>query len=185
MPHPFNDSTEASFRELFDTYKNRLYGYIHAITHSPHSAEELTQEVFIKLWLCRDDLVNVINLDAFIFKIARNKTLNYLRKASYDEKLLRELQSHMITAENTAEQRLNMAEYQKLLAGAVNNLSPQRKMVYELSRQEGFTLEQIAERMDLSPNTTRNHLAEALKQIREHFIKNGSGTIALVYFLIS
>src|ERR1700761_6283752 len=85
----FNDE---AFKRLFDSYKNRLYGYVLAITHSHYTAEEITQEIFIKLWLCRDMLHGVENMDRYLFAIARNKTLNHLRKAAYDVKLLRELQ---------------------------------------------------------------------------------------------
>src|SRR5580698_965885 len=80
------------FKRLFDSYKNRIYGYVLAIARSPYAAEEITQEIFIKLWLCRDLLPQVENLDGYIFTIARNRTLNYLRKAAYDTRLLRELQ---------------------------------------------------------------------------------------------
>ena len=84
--------TDASFKRLFDNYKNRLFGYVLTIARSPYVAEEITQEIFIKLWLCRDILHEVDNLDGYIFTIARNRTLNHLRKAGHDIKLLRELQ---------------------------------------------------------------------------------------------
>src|SRR5882724_9837047 len=87
--------TETSFKCLFDNYKNRVYGYVLAISHSPYTAEEITQEIFIKLWLCRDILDEVENLEAYIFSIARNKTLNHLRKAAHNIKLLHELQGRM------------------------------------------------------------------------------------------
>ena len=83
------------FKQLFDTYKNRLYGYVLAIAHSKYVAEEITQEIFIKLWLCRDILHEVDNLEGYIFTIARNKTLNHLRKAAHNVKLLHELQDHV------------------------------------------------------------------------------------------
>ena len=71
-----------NFKCIFDTYKNRLYAYVLAVSHSPYAAEEITQEIFLKLWQCRDVLSEVSNMDAYIFTIARHKTLNYLRKAA-------------------------------------------------------------------------------------------------------
>src|ERR1700722_15479295 len=85
-------SCDDPFKRLFDSYKNRVFGYVLAIAHSPYAAEEITQEIFIKLWLCRDILHEVGNLDGYIFTIARHRTLNHLRKAAHDVKLLRELQ---------------------------------------------------------------------------------------------
>src|SRR5580692_8173228 len=101
------------FKRLFDSYKNRVYGYVMAITHSPYSAEEITQEIFIKLWLCRDLLHEVENLDGYIFTIARNRTLNHLRKAAYDTRLLRELQERGLSAgpgNNNVEERAMAGE---------------------------------------------------------------------------
>src|SRR5579859_7034779 len=96
---------DAAFKRLFDSYKNRVYGYVLAVAHSPYIAEEITQEIFIKLWLCRDILHQVDNLDGYIFTIARHKTLNHLRKAAYDEKLLRELQQLALPDNNNVEER--------------------------------------------------------------------------------
>ena len=70
--HPY--FSDESFKRLFDNYKNRLYGYVLAIARSPYTAEEITQEIFIKLWLCRDVLHKVDNLDGYIFTMARNGT---------------------------------------------------------------------------------------------------------------
>jgi DNA-directed RNA polymerase specialized sigma24 family protein len=60
-----------AFKLLFEKYRNGLYGYVLAISHSTYTAEEITQEIFIKLWLCRDILHQVENLDGYIFMIAR------------------------------------------------------------------------------------------------------------------
>src|ERR1700753_2701415 len=129
--------SDESFKRLFDNYKNRLYGYVLAIVHSRYMAEEITQEIFIKLWLCRDILHQVDNLDGYIFTIARNKALNHLRKAAYDEKLLRELQvlaAAVPLAGNNVEERTLLAEYDRHLRDALSLLSPQRRLVYQLSR---------------------------------------------------
>src|ERR1700744_6644741 len=103
--------TDESFKRLFDSYKNRLYGYVLAVAHSPYAAEEITQEIFIKLWLCRDILHEVDNLDGYIFTIARNRTLNYLRKAAYDTRLLKELQHLAMPQVNNVEERALVTDY--------------------------------------------------------------------------
>src|SRR5579863_7598535 len=111
-----------AFNCLFDSYKNRIYGYVLAIAHSPYAAEEITQEIFIKLWLRRDILHEVENLDGYIFTIARNKTLNHLRKAAYDVRLLRELQVRALSAGegvNNVEERALSGEFDRLLRDAL------------------------------------------------------------------
>lgn len=179
--HPF--FSDESFKRLFDNYKNRLYGYVLAITHSHYTAEEITQEIFIKLWLCRDILCQVENLDGYIFTIARNKTLNHLRKAAYDVRLLRELQERASSANttNNVEERAMVSEYDRLLQDALALLSPQRRLVYQLSRQRGLNHEEIAHQLQLSRHTVKNHMVEALRFIRHYFVEHGSVLVLLVF----
>src|ERR1700733_3010125 len=135
-----DEMDEDRFKLLFEAYKNRLYGYVLAITHSIYIAEEITQEIFVKLWLCRDILNQVENLDGYIFTIARNKTLNHLRKAAYALRFLKELQEQGLSAGpgNNVEERAMAGEYDQLLQGALALLSPQRRLVYVMSRQRGL-----------------------------------------------
>lgn len=174
-----------SFKCLFDNYKNRVYGYVLTITRSPYAAEEITQEIFIKLWLSRDILVGVENIDGYIFATARNKTLNYLRKAAYDVRLLRELQERAApeTGNNNVEERAMSSEYDRLLQDALALLSPQRRLVYQLSRERGLNHEEIANHLQLSRNTVKNHMVEALRFIRHYLGEHGSVLVILAAFL--
>lgn len=176
-------SSASSFKRLFDSYKNRVYGYVLAIAHSPYAAEEITQEIFIKLWLCQDILHEVDNLDGYIFTIARNRTLNYLRKAAYDTRLLRELQDRAMPQYNNVEDRAVVSEYEQLLRDALSRLSPQRRRVYQLSRDGGMNHEEIAEQLHLSRNTVKNHMVEALRFIRSYLGQHGS-LLVVIFFLL-
>lgn len=178
----FNDET---FKRLFDNYKNRLYGYVLAIARSPYTAEEITQEIFIKLWLCRDILHEVDNLDGYIFTIARNKTLNHLRKAAHDVKLLRELQERAMPENNNVEERALLTEYDRLLRDALALLSPQRRLVYQLSRDRGLNHEEIARHLQLSRNTVKNHMVEALRHLRHYLGEHGSVLMIVSLFLLN
>lgn len=174
--------SDESFKCLFDNYKNRLYGYVLTITRSHYTAEEITQEIFVKLWLCRETLHEVDNLDGYIFTIARNKTLNHLRKAAYDVRLRRELQERALSADrsNNVEERTLVSEYDRLLQDALAHLSPQRRLVYVMSRQRGLNHEEIAHQLQLSRHTVKNHLVEALRFLRHYFVEHGSVLVVLL-----
>jgi RNA polymerase sigma-70 factor (family 1) len=175
--------SEADFRKLFDTYKNRVFGYVYTIVKSHHQAEEITQELFIKLWTSRELLAQVDNLDHYIMVMARNRTINFLRKKLSDEKGLQELTQQMTRTETSTPDKLLEDEYARLLATAIDGLSPQRKQVYQLSREQGLNLDQIAGHLGISPNTAKNHLVEALRQIREQLAKHGIGMLLLFIVL--
>ncbi|MBS1533389.1 MAG: RNA polymerase sigma-70 factor [Bacteroidetes bacterium] len=174
-----------SFEAIFHRYKNRVYSYALAIVKSEENAEEVTQEIMIKLWLCREMLDQVDNLDAYVYVIARNKSLNHLRKAAYDMKLMNELKSFIPEEHNNVDDRISVRDHELLLQNAVNSLSPQRKQVYHLSRVEGLSHDEIADRLHLSKQTVKNHLVEALKLIRTHLYKSGGVAIVLTAFMVA
>jgi len=146
---------------------------VYAIAKSTYAAEEITQEIFIKLWTNQDLLKNVNNIDGYIYKITKNYSLNYLRKVASDSRLSDQLMKVAVISENITESRVHESEYRELIANALNELSPQRKLVYTLNREEGLNYNEIAEQLDLSKNTVKNHLFAALDFIRTHLIKNG------------
>jgi RNA polymerase sigma-70 factor (ECF subfamily) len=171
---------ENIFRQLYDGYKNRLYGYILTIVHVGDAAEEITQEVFIKIWMRRDKLNDLINPENYIFTIARNKTLNYLRKAANDKRLLGELQSRMKQEANNVEEQIQFSEHQKLIEEALSQLSPQRSLVFRLSRYQGLDHEEIAQKLHLSKNTIKNHLVAALGFIRAYLVRHDVTLLLLI-----
>jgi RNA polymerase sigma-70 factor (ECF subfamily) len=170
------------FKCLFDIYKSRIFAYALALTHSPFLAEEITQEIFIKLWLCRNTLDTVQDLDAYIFRMARNKTLNYLRRAAHESRILQELQRRMIPESNPVEDQATAADRRRLLHEAITRLPSQRRLVYQLSRDQGLNHREIASRLHLSPNTVRNHLVIALKSIRKYLDTLNTVLVLLLAF---
>lgn len=175
------------FNAIFDKYKSRIYAYVLAISKSEYVAEEITQEIFIKIWVARDQLDEIKNLDGYIFKIAKNLSLNYLRKIAYNESMSSEL-VRLATRDgsSSAETKFNLFEYNKLINEAVNSLSPQRKLVYKLSREQELSYDEIALELKLSKNTVKNHHLTAIGVVRSFLVKNGiSATMITFAFLLS
>lgn len=177
-------TADDAFRTLFETYKSRLYGYTLSLTHSAYIAEEITQEIFIKLWLCREQLAEIENIDGYIFAMARNKILNHIRKAANDKKLMAKLLQAMVAENNNVEEYVMAADYNKSINEALGMLSSQPRLVYQLSRQQGLNHEEIAETLHLSRNTVKNHLVTALRIIRKSIEKNASSIILFLSCLL-
>jgi len=158
---------EETFDSLFETYKERLFGYILAVAHSRYLAEEITQEIFLKLWLCRNELHRVENLESYLFAIARNKMLNHLRKANYDEKLIDELKSRMKPLSNDVEEQISLSESDRLVQEAITLLSPQRQLVYRLSRNQGLDHRQVADVLHIAHDAARKRYSRALAALEQ------------------
>lgn len=172
---------EEHFNCLYKEYRNRIFGYVLTIIHSSYEAEEITQEIFIKLWSFREKIDQIENIDRYIFSMARNKTLNYIRKAAYDAYILNQLQSAMKAACNNVEDRLEEKDCEETLEEAIALLSPQRRLVFRLSKQQGYKLEEIASELNLSRNTVKNHLAFALRYIKTYLTKHGITLLLLLW----
>jgi RNA polymerase sigma-70 factor (ECF subfamily) len=164
---------EEIFTNLFYTCRERLFGYVLSVSHSHYAAEEITQEIFLRLWLMRRELEKIDNAEAYLFTVAKNKLLNYLRKAQYDNRLSNELKSRMHPVSNEVEEHLSMSESHRLIQEAITLLSPQRQLVYRLSRLQGLNHQQIARKMKLSRHTVKNHLVQSLRFIRSYLDNNG------------
>lgn len=169
---------ESAFKYVFECYRKRIYGIALKMLKSEHEAEGIVQEVFLSLWLNRAKLPDIRDPEAYLFTITYNTIYAYLKKTSRNQKLLNDLIDRMAGIQNTTEEILSGRETQKLINEAVQQLPPQQRIVFQLSKQNDLSYEEIARQMHLSKNTVRNHLAEAMKTIRL-FLRSTAGLLSL------
>jgi RNA polymerase sigma-70 factor (family 1) len=136
------------------------------ITEEEAEAEELTQDVFLKIWSGRHLLRDVENADGYLFVMARNASLDAIQKRTSESNMRIHLQTRNPSSENSTELEIDLNETGKLLEQAVRNLPPQQETIYRLSKEEGLTRQEIASRLHISENTVRNHLAAAIQSIK-------------------
>lgn len=178
------DINEQRFKILFERFKKPVHDYIRTITGSDELAEEIAQEVFIRLWRKMGSYDEIENIDFYIFRIARNECMRYFKKAAVETHMLQELQKRMSAENNNVSEYINFKETEGLLDKAIASLSPQRQKVYLLSRRQGLRIEEIAAEMQISYNTVRNHLVEALRQIRHYYLEHLSVAVLLISQLL-
>tara|TARA_Y100000588_G_C13640343_1_gene663464 strand:+ start:46 stop:600 length:555 start_codon:yes stop_codon:yes gene_type:complete len=144
-------------------YHTRIFNFCYTIIGSRQEAEELSQDVFLKIWSTRDRIDPNMSLEGLIFTVAKNLTLNKIRD---NKKLLQldTIQDHDCIVENTMEEVLFNSmhdEFKRL----VKLMPERRRMIFELSRFEGLGNKEIAERMGISINTVEGQMRKALKFI--------------------
>ena len=173
----------SDFNKLYDLYADRLYGFAYNLTHSSEMAEEIVQEVFLKIWQMREHLSPEYSFRSFLFTIAKNKFLNDLRNRltllSYDE-YITQLDDATERGENSTESEFNFNELNEQVLQSKDKLSKRQKMIFEMSKEEGLSNQEIALKLGISEQSVRNQLSSALKVLREELIKNGF-SIALFY----
>ena len=158
---------ELAFASLFEHYRNRIYGIAFKLTHSTTIAEEIVQDVFLKIWLKRADLMEIQNFSAYLFIVTRNDVYKVLKQIARDFKttLLTDENQSLANNASTAD-LLVEKEYSLLLKKAIDRLPNQQKQVYTLIKEQGLKREEVAGLLHLQPETIKFHLAQAMKNIR-------------------
>jgi len=157
---------EEAFRKLFDRFSGIVYHKAFHILKSPVLAEDVIQEVFIKLWLNRTKMEEIRDIKAYLSILTRNHIFNMLRKQAYHDQLVEELSQDRHADTATALETLAIKDLHERIIQIVTTLPPQRKRVYELSRSEGLKNEEIARTLGISAETVKKHLSEAMKTLR-------------------
>jgi len=170
---------ENAFAQLYFHYKDRIYAISVKLCGSVEVGEDMVQEVFLKIWINRDKLLGIEHFRAYLYTIARNHVIRYLKKLALNmEGLNGEMDS---VIRSNSETNLIEKEYQKTLQEAIKSLSSQQAIVYRLSREEGLKREEIAAQMGISPETVKTHLAQALKHIRAFCLARLDLLLLLIY----
>lgn len=172
MMQSASNGDEASFVKLFYLYRNKLYSYSLRITESPELAEDMVQDVFLKLWKNRSQLDKVEHFGAFIFKMVQNQAVNAFKRMANETLILSEMQNEVDVYKAGPEQNIEYKEVQFLINSVVKKLPPQQNLVFKLSREQGLKHHEIAHLLKISPYTVKNHLVVALQTVRENLRRN-------------
>lgn len=156
--------SHVAFRGLFMKYFPKVKYFIGHLTKTESIAEELAQDVFMSLWENREQLGSIESFSSYVYRMAKNRALNYLRRKYLEESYLEEYEGE---TELTIEGDLYAREMELLEQLTVSRMPRKRKAIYEMSRKDGLTNDEIATRMGISKKTVENHLNLALKEIRK------------------
>lgn len=178
------DGDEAAFRMLYDRYRKRIYGLGLFITKSESLAQELLQDVFLKVWEKREQLRDVVYFNAWLRTVARNTAINYLRAQSVEKLGLSHLPPEKAIVSDT-ENEIADREYTRMLETAVNLLPPQQRKVFILHRREGLPHEEVASHLHISVYTSKKYMKLALRSIRLFIGHRMDSANLLILFLIS
>jgi RNA polymerase sigma-70 factor (family 1) len=171
---------QRAFSNLFDAYFKQLGEYVYKLTESIEVTEEIVHDVFIKIWIKREILVDLDNFSHYLFILSKNQTLNHLRKKANDEVRQLEWLKEFKEEAYLMDDYPVIEEYRALMDIAVEKLPPQQKKVYKLSREGRLKHDEIAKMLDISPETVKKHIKLALRFIKNELSSQNDPTIILI-----
>lgn len=171
-----------AFHVIFERYAPRIYNFALSYLRNEQDAEELVQDVFLRIWEKKEQLDKSKNLKSFIFKIAVNTIYDLIRRRNIEE-AFRDFVRH--DYEPGIENTWHTVIFEEMLANVnelVKEMPAQRQKIFRLSRVEGLPNDTIARKLNLSKRTVENQLYRALSFLKKHFDKES--VFALLFFYL-
>jgi len=175
--HPYDEKAllfrlaagdEDAFASLYHHYQASLDLFLTRFVKSPQLAEDLSQEIFLKIWEQREKLRELMSFRAFLFIVARNYTLNILHKAGRSSAAMGEITRHALSqhTQSPTEDAVLSREYQEFLDRTIKSLPPRAREVFRLCRQQQLSYEEVAAQLGISRNSVKNHMVHSMKILR-------------------
>ncbi|WP_158868276.1 RNA polymerase sigma factor [Maribellus comscasis] len=168
----FSEGNMEAFDYLYFKYCHRLQQFVYGLLKTESDAEEIVQEIFVKLWINRASLKDYNAFESYLFSIAYNSTLGYLRKKAKEKKYIEYIKSiQVISEEATAENKLDLSIFNEKLEEAINCMPPRQREVFRLKHKEHFSYKEIAQKLNISVNTVENHIAKSHRFLKQELNK--------------
>lgn len=161
------------FTSLYELYAPRLYAFVFSLTHSETQAKDIVQETFIKIWIGREQIRLDTSFKSYLFTVARNQLLNEFRKqinqtVCMDDVIFVDCEN---LSDNNVERELSLGEFNNQLSHAKQKLTPRQRELFELNKEQGIPIAELAKRSAISEQSVRNQLSQALHVLRNEMKK--------------
>lgn len=168
-----------AFEKIYHLYKRKMIVAALRLLKSPELAEELVQNLFLKIWEQRLRIDVNQSLNAYLYKVAKNMAYDTFRKISRD----RQLQEHLIKATaivyDHVDDYIYNKENKRQLSDAISLLPPQQQKVFTLCKLEEKSYEEVGQLLNITTGTVNNHLTRANQSIREYFLNRSREGVAI------
>ena len=170
-----------AFDSIYNKYCKRLFGFVLRYIKQEEDAEEIVQEVFIKVWEARTKIDIYTSFESFLFTIAYNSTISLLRKRVNETKYFEHLKSlqQVISSDDIIDE-ISYKELNEKIELSLNQLTARQKQIFQLSRDEGLTHSEIAEKLNISPNTVKNHMVAALAFLKSKIVSSSMTNLLFI-----
>ena len=177
------DNDQEAFNVLYWKYHSAIYYNVLKLTRDNIIAEDLVQEVFIALWKKRSTLDPEQDILGWLFVVSYNKSISHLKQKLKESSVHANLQQPVEEKIDAGEELVNAQV--TILEKAIEQLSPQKRKVFELCKLQSRTYEEAAEELKLSKHTVKEYLSGAVISIKEYIKQHPEYSAILLYAVLS
>ena len=171
-----------AFRALYSHWEPTLSSFIFQVTRSKVITAEIVQDVFLKIWMTRESLVEVKDFKAYLFVISKNRAINALKKSLADLERMKKYANEVPFNEQPEEDDDAQLHF-SLIDEAIDQLSPRQKEIFLLHRHERYSYREISEHLGIGKESVKTHLSLAIKSIKNYIETKISLIILLIDFI--
>lgn len=164
------EGDKIAFKLLYDQYWQQLYAVALQWLKSTWKAQDVVQEVFYKIWQRREKITEIRDLKAYLVVMARNEIFSSLKSPSALQISVERIPDILADNSPSPDQTLRLKHAEASILEAVQNLPPRQQQIFKLTRMEGLSHEEIAQRLGVSKETVSNHATRALLNLRKSLI---------------
>lgn len=173
---------DSAMDELFNYYYPRLYNFSRSFLKMEDGIDDLLQEVFVKLWQKRKNINSADTFNAYIFTIARNLLLNELRSRLNNQKMKDRLHDLSVAEEYSLFKQIEYNDLKEKIELAIGELPARGKEIFMLSRNDGLSHKEIAEKLQISTKTVEYHITQSTSFLKQKL--RSLGMISILYFFL-
>lgn len=162
----------SAFEKLYIKYKEKLYCYCFSLLFDSDASEDLVQDTFITVWENRKSIHPQMSFSAYLFTIVHNKAITYIRRLQVERTTINQWLMETSEPDESTMTDLISEEYDLFFKKTMEGLSPKRKLVFRLSREEGLSHKEIATRLGISVHTVQEHISETLGCFKFNLLKH-------------
>lgn len=159
------NGNKRAFRRLFELYWEPMLSKAHAIVRDKNVSKDIVQEVWINLWNLSSD-IQISNLEGYLFRAVRNGCFKYYRDKKFDETQIEIIENLRPPSQPEILQQFDLDETQNRIKRSLENLPPKCRQIFELSRIEQYSNDEIADYLGISKRSVQNNISLALKSLR-------------------
>lgn len=164
---------ERIFRDFYDYYRSRIYTVALRLSNDVATAEDVVQDTFLKIWIIRDEIKHIDNIEKYVFVIAKNSVLNLIKKNEHYKRYAQEVaKDAILRVFSDTDFNVQEKEFEDILQQAIKRLPEKQRQAYILSKEKYLTRNEAAKELNVSPETIKSNLEKAIKSIRAFCLRH-------------